>query len=80
MKRTTIALLALTASAGALRAEDDHSWWWYQKAKVACLGDVMRLCRSFVPDEAKVRGCMTTKKTQVSEGCAEYYPGGKNAD
>ena len=80
MNKIVVALLVLIASAATARAEDDHSWWWYQKAKLACLGDVMRLCRSFVPDEDKVRGCMTTKRSQVSAGCAEFYPGGKNAD
>ena len=80
LQTTLIALTIFMASAGASRAEEDHSWWWYQKAKVACIGDVMRLCRSFVPDEDKVRGCMATKRTQVSGGCAEFYPGGKNAD
>lgn len=73
-----LALLMLPA--GAARAEEEHGFWWYQEAKLACMGDVMRLCRSFVPDEDKVRECMKTKKAQVSEGCAEFYPGGAKAN
>ena len=78
--RITVALLMLVAMAGPLKADDEHGFWWYQKAKLACMGDVMRLCAQYVPDEDQVRTCMKTKKTQVSAGCAEFYPGGKNAD
>jgi hypothetical protein len=80
MMRTLLAVLALTLSAGTLKADDEHGFWWYQEAKIACMGDVMRLCRSFVPDEDKVRGCMKDKKAQVSESCAEFYPGGAKAN
>ena len=76
----TLALVALAQSAGVARAEDEHGFWWYQEAKVACIGDVIRLCRGFMPDEDKVRGCMTDKKALVSKSCAEFYPGGSKAD
>lgn len=75
-----IACVALTLSAGTLRAEEEHSFWWYTKAKFACLPDVTRLCASAMPDEGKVRNCMKDKQKLVSESCAEYYPGGKNAE
>jgi hypothetical protein len=78
--RTLFAVLALTMSAGLAKADDEHSFWWYQEAKIACMGDVMRLCREFVPDEDQVRTCMKTKRAQVSSSCAEFYPGGKHAD
>ncbi len=82
MPRTSILLpLALLLPlAGVARAEEEHGFWWYQEAKLACMGDVMRLCRGFVPDEDKVRACMKDKKTQVSEGCAAFYPGGSKAN
>ena len=73
-------LVLLALSSGVSRAEEEHGFWWYQEAKLACMGDVMRLCRSFVPDEDKVRGCMKDKKAQVSESCAEFYPGGAKAN
>lgn len=78
--RIAVALLALIAVAAPLRAEEEHGFWWYQEAKLACMGDVMRLCSQFVPNEDQVRTCMKTKKSQVSEACAEFYPGGKKAD
>lgn len=77
--KLAVTVLALVAVAGPLRAEE-HDFMWYQEAKLACIGDVMRLCPQYVPDEARVRACMSTKKAQVSEGCAEFYPGGKNAN
>lgn len=78
--RIVLSALALWTLAGPLRAAEDHGFWWYQEAKLACMGDVMRLCREYVPDEDRVRACMQTKKALVSQGCAEFYPGGKKAD
>lgn len=78
--RLLIAVAMLTLSAGTLRAEEEHSFWWYTKAKIACLPDATRLCASSMPDEAKVRTCMMGKRQQVSATCAEFFPGGKNAE
>lgn len=78
--RIAIAVLALTISAGTLRAEEEHSIWWYAKAKIACLPDAARLCASAMPDEDRVKECMKDKRKLVSASCAEFYPGGKNAD
>lgn len=78
--RRLLVVLALLASVGPVRAEEEHSFWWYTKAKVACIGDVLRLCKSAMPDADKVRDCMKDKKKLVSESCAEFYPGGSNAD
>ena len=82
MRNAALALLPvmLVSAAAAARAEEEHGFWWYQEAKIACMGDVMRLCRGFVPDEDKVRACMKTKRAEVSEGCAEFCPGGAKAD
>lgn len=82
MRITALALLpvVLASTAPTAFAEEEHSFWWYQEAKIACMGDVLRLCRGFVPDEDKVRGCMKTKRNQVSESCAAFYPGGSKAD
>ena len=75
-----IVFVALTLSAGTLRAEEEHSFWWYTKAKIACLPDVTRLCAGALPNEGRVRDCMKDKVKLVSASCAEYYPGGKNAE
>ena len=78
--RTLIALAALAASTGSLRAEEEHSFWWRARAEAACITDVIRLCKSAMPHEDKVTDCMKDKKKQVSAGCAAFYPGGANAD
>jgi hypothetical protein len=38
-------------------------------AREACTPDAMRLCNEFVPDEGKVRSCMLSKRSQLSEAC-----------
>ena len=78
--RRLLVVLALVTSAGTLRADEDHSFWWYTKAKIACIGDVLKLCKSAMPDAEKVRDCMKDKKKLVSDSCASFYPGGANAD
>lgn len=77
--RTLIVPTVLAASAGALRAEEEHSFWWRARAQAACMTDVFRLCRSAMPHEDKVTACMKDKKQQVSAECAAFYPGGSEA-
>jgi len=38
-------------------------------AREACTPDAMRLCNEFIPDEAKVKSCMLSKRSQLSEAC-----------
>ena len=78
--RTSIVLVLLILSSAVSAAEQEHSFWWRTRAKAACITDVIRLCRGAMPDEDKVTDCMKSKKDQVSEGCASFYPGGANAD
>lgn len=78
--RTMIILTVLAASVGSSRADEEHSFWWRTKAEAACITDVLRLCKSAMPDEDKVTECMKGKKQQVSDRCASYYPGGANAE
>ena len=40
-----------------------------QAARDACTPDAMRLCNEFIPDEARVRSCMLSKRSQLSEAC-----------
>ena len=78
--RTLMTLTVLMASMGALKAEETHSLWWRTKAEAACISDVVRLCKSAMPDEDKVTNCMESKRHLVSDRCASFYPGGTNAD
>jgi hypothetical protein len=40
-----------------------------EAAREACTPDATRLCNEFIPDEAKVRSCMLSKRSQLSEPC-----------
>ncbi len=40
-----------------------------QAARDACTPDAMRLCKDFIPDQAKVRSCILSKQSQLSEAC-----------
>lgn len=40
-----------------------------QAARDACTPDAVRLCKEFIPDQAKVRACILSKQSQLSEAC-----------
>jgi hypothetical protein len=60
-----LALLAgmLLGGIGAANAEGSEA------ARQACTPDAMRLCSEFMPDQAKVKSCMLSKRSQLSEAC-----------
>jgi hypothetical protein len=39
------------------------------EARQACTPDAMRLCSEFVPDANRVRACMMSKRSQLSQPC-----------
>ena len=47
-----------------------------ESAREACTPDAMRLCNEFIPDEAKVKSCMLSKRSQLSEACRLAMRGG----
>jgi hypothetical protein len=49
-----------------------------EAARQACTPDAMRLCGEFMPDQAKVKSCMLSKRSQLSEAC-QLAMGGKPA-
>ena len=53
----------LLASLNGAGAQDSEA------ARKACTPDAMRLCKEFVPDQAKVRSCMLSKQSELSEVC-----------
>jgi hypothetical protein len=53
----------LLGSLGAANAEGSEA------AREACTPDAMRLCNEFIPDEGKVKSCMLSKRSQLSEAC-----------
>ena len=71
--RALLILATLTASSGLGRATVQEPTL-RDKQQAACYEDAMRLCGSFVPDEAKVTACMLARIKQVSPGCRIYFP------
>jgi hypothetical protein len=53
----------LLGSLGAASAEGSDA------AREACTPDALRLCNEFIPDEGKVKSCMLSKRSQLSEAC-----------
>ncbi len=53
----------LLGSLGAANAQGSEA------AREACTPDATRLCNEFIPDEAKVRSCILSKRSQLSEAC-----------
>ena len=66
----------LTGVAGHALAQDGDQ---NAQARLACLGDAMRLCPDAMLDADQARACMKDKKKLVSPACAEFYPRGKRA-
>ena len=54
----------LLGSLGAASAQQGS-----EAARQACTPDAMRLCKEFFPDQAKVKSCMLSKQSQLSEAC-----------
>jgi hypothetical protein len=53
----------LLGSLGVANAEGSEA------AREACTPDALRLCNEFIPDEGKVKSCMLSKRSQLSEAC-----------
>jgi hypothetical protein len=49
-----------------------------ESAREACTPDAMRLCNEFIPDEARVKSCMLSKRSQLSEACRLAMRGGRD--
>jgi hypothetical protein len=39
----------------------------------ACQDDAFRLCERAIPDEARVRACMTANVRKLSPGCRRFF-------
>ena len=72
-----VCLLALIAPASAAwsktRSPSDQD-----QLQAACYDDVQRLCKDDIPDEDKIRACMTRQKSKVSAGCVAAYKATQN--
>jgi hypothetical protein len=66
MRLSVLAVLLMAGIEGAAaQSADDVSAETHQ----FCMPDAVRLCRSFIPNVAKITACMTEKWAQVSPEC-----------
>ena len=42
----------------------------------ACSGDAMRLCGQFIPDHAKIAGCLARNRSSLSPDCLQVFSRG----
>ena len=47
-----------------------------QRAEQACYDDANRLCADAIPDEEKIKACMTVHRKQLSPKCREVFDAG----
>jgi hypothetical protein len=65
----------LLGSLGAASAQQGS-----EAARQACTPDAMRLCKEFFPDQAKVKSCILSKQSQLSEACRLAMAAAKPAE
>jgi hypothetical protein len=49
------------------------------EVRQACTPDAMRLCSEFIPDAERVKKCMLSKRSQLSEPCRTAMAKGRKA-
>jgi hypothetical protein len=57
----TLALLIAAAAAATAKAE--------QQDPNACVNDAMTVCSQYIPDRARVAGCLISNRTRISSPC-----------
>ena len=45
------------------------------RAQSACVNDAFRLCSAYIPNEARVKSCLTRNKSKVSAACRREMSG-----
>jgi hypothetical protein len=64
------ALVLVFALTGSARAEDYRGT---EEQRMACTGDVMRLCFSEIPNVGRIVSCLQREKQQLSSGCRAVF-------
>lgn len=45
------------------------------RAQSACVNDAFRLCSAYIPNESRVKSCLTRNKSKVSAACRREMAG-----
>jgi len=63
-------LVVVLALAGSARAQEYRGT---EEQRMACTGDVFRLCFSEIPNVGRIVGCLQREKQQLSAGCRAVF-------
>ncbi len=69
LRLVLVATLGLGAASAAKAKEIEYTW----RQKIACTSDAMRFCSDAVPNVARVKACMISKKSSLSPGCRAQF-------
>jgi hypothetical protein len=61
-----LTLLGLLLIPAAARAEDQQT---QNDNQGACMSDAMTVCAQFIPDRARVAGCLMSNRSRISQPC-----------
>lgn len=71
-----VALMLLAVAAMPASAQSGPTEIQQQQA---CMGDAMRLCSAYIPDRAKITGCMASQHDQLSAQCRAVFDASADA-
>jgi hypothetical protein len=72
VRRVTVMVVLLAGSTIA-NAQDSSENRGTEEQRIACTGDVFRLCWSEIPDVSRIVGCLKREKPRLSERCREVF-------
>jgi hypothetical protein len=62
----TLAVFCTALATTAARAEDQQT---QNDNQGACMSDAMTVCAQFIPDRARVAGCLMSNRARISQPC-----------
>ena len=68
-----IGLLAGALACGGARAQEAGEYRGTQDQRMACMGDVFRLCSSDIPNVNQIVSCLVREKRQLSPACRAVF-------
>jgi hypothetical protein len=66
-------VMVLTAGAAAARAQEGTDYRGTEEQRLACTGDVFRLCWSEIPDVSRIVGCLQRERPRLSAACRMVF-------
>jgi hypothetical protein len=65
----TLGLLIFTVAPAAAQSAFQALQPGSQEDASACMNDAMTVCSQFIPDRARVAGCLMSNRTRISQPC-----------